>query len=204
MPLAVENVIEMRKRTAQLTGRCTLTPSPFFERDFSLITCDHVHLIITRCSLGQHESEKKVNIAERLERLRAAKTLSWGELCADLDIKRSMLHYLRNGDRGPSAKLSRRIEKAEKDAGLQPPDTGPPVASNSGKTYPESLPTAGRLREESSSYGTKHPTPHRDPSHMPRDLENNLGGKMEALESRMERIENALAEVLALMKGKGK
>lgn len=144
-----------------------------------------------------------MNIAERLERLRAAKTLSWGELCAELDIKRSMLHYLRNGDRGPSAKLSRRIEKAERDAGIQPPDTGPPVASNAGITDTKTSPTPGALREASFADCTIHKREPRDPSYDPRALENNLGGKMEALESRMKRIENALAELLDLAKRKG-
>jgi transcriptional regulator with XRE-family HTH domain len=61
-----------------------------------------------------------VKLAERLGRLRAARTLSWGELRKDLDVGETTLHYLKTGERNPSPKLLRRIEAAERAAGLVP------------------------------------------------------------------------------------
>ncbi len=45
--------------------------------------------------------------------------MSWGEVCDRLDIKRSMLHYLRTGDRQPSPKLLRKLELLEAEHGLR-------------------------------------------------------------------------------------
>ena len=59
-----------------------------------------------------------MSVADRLEKLKEAKTLSWGELCDLLQVNRSMMHYLRTGERKPSPKLLRRIEEAEKEAGI--------------------------------------------------------------------------------------
>jgi transcriptional regulator with XRE-family HTH domain len=65
--------------------------------------------------------KKNVDIAARLEKLRDAKRLQWGELCGELGISRSMKHALFTGARGASPKLIRRIEAAERECGLLPP-----------------------------------------------------------------------------------
>lgn len=56
----------------------------------------------------------------RLDNLRQALRLEWGELCTKLDVGRVMMHYIRSGERTPSMKLIRRIEAAEAEAGLRP------------------------------------------------------------------------------------
>jgi len=61
-----------------------------------------------------------VQTAERLERLRSARCLQWGELLEELQISRSMKQALFKGQRGASPKLLRRIEAAERAAGLVP------------------------------------------------------------------------------------
>lgn len=55
---------------------------------------------------------------KRLENLKKAKTFSWGELCKLLDISRTMLHYLKTGERELSAKALRRLSEAEREAGI--------------------------------------------------------------------------------------
>jgi len=66
----------------------------------------------------KRESEHFVNMENRLDRLRKAKTLGWGELADLLEIKRSMLHYLRNGQRNLSYKTLRKLQAAERESGL--------------------------------------------------------------------------------------
>lgn len=60
-------------------------------------------------------------MADRLARLKDAMRLEWGELASALQINRTMLHYLRKGQRNPSIRALRRIEDAEQKAGLVPP-----------------------------------------------------------------------------------
>lgn len=55
---------------------------------------------------------------ERLKRLKDALSLEWGELAAKLDISRSMLDHVRNGLRTFGPKTVRRLEQAEREAGL--------------------------------------------------------------------------------------
>jgi|GEM_PF-5690663 len=55
---------------------------------------------------------------KRLENLKKAKTFSWGELCNLLEISRTMLHYIKTGERELSAKALRRLAQAEKEAGI--------------------------------------------------------------------------------------
>ncbi len=50
---------------------------------------------------------------ERLEKLRYALGLEWGELAEKLGIGRAMLGFIRKGDRKPSAALMRRIADLE-------------------------------------------------------------------------------------------
>lgn len=56
---------------------------------------------------------------KRLENLRQALTLNWGELAAKLEISRAMLDFIRTGARNPSPKILRKIELAEIEAGLK-------------------------------------------------------------------------------------
>ena len=51
---------------------------------------------------------------DRLEQLRFALGLEWGELAEKLDISRAMLGFIRRGDRKPSAKLALKIRMLEK------------------------------------------------------------------------------------------
>ena len=55
----------------------------------------------------------------RLENLRKALTLNWGELAAKLEISRAMLDFIRTGARNPSPRVLRKIEQAEIEAGLR-------------------------------------------------------------------------------------
>lgn len=51
---------------------------------------------------------------ERLKKLRFALGLEWGELAEKLCISRSMLGFIRRGDKEPSAKLMFRISELER------------------------------------------------------------------------------------------
>lgn len=55
----------------------------------------------------------------RLEKLRSALMLTWGELQQRLSISESMLYFIRTGARQPSPKLLRRIIELEKEAGIE-------------------------------------------------------------------------------------
>ena len=44
--------------------------------------------------------------------------VEWGELAGVLDISRTMLHYVRRGERSLSLKAIRRLEQAEQHVGL--------------------------------------------------------------------------------------
>ena len=54
---------------------------------------------------------------ERLEKLRFALGLEWGELAEHLKISRAMLGFIRKGERRPSAALSLRITELEATVG---------------------------------------------------------------------------------------
>lgn len=51
---------------------------------------------------------------ERLKKLRYDLGLEWGELAERLGISRSMLGFIRNGERTPSAALGLRISELER------------------------------------------------------------------------------------------
>lgn len=89
-----------------------------FSRAFRLCPCQHVHTVFTARSQRKWKCEHFVNITLRLDRLRQALVLEWGELAARLGINRTMLHYLRKGQRAPSQKLERRIQELEHELGL--------------------------------------------------------------------------------------
>ena len=55
---------------------------------------------------------------ERLEKLRKALVLGWSELAERLEISRAMLDFVKTGKRNASPKLLRRIEQAEREAGI--------------------------------------------------------------------------------------
>lgn len=55
----------------------------------------------------------------RLETLRQALRLQWGELAARLNLSRSMLDQVRRDRRKLSIKAIRRLEEAERDAGIE-------------------------------------------------------------------------------------
>ena len=57
---------------------------------------------------------------KRLENLRFALGLEWGELADELGISRAMLGFIRKGDRKPSAKLSLKITKLEQTISSNP------------------------------------------------------------------------------------
>ena len=57
---------------------------------------------------------------ERLEKLRFALGLEWGQLADQLKISRSMLGFIRKGERRPSAALLLRISELEASTGSNP------------------------------------------------------------------------------------
>lgn len=65
---------------------------------------------------------KKVNIIFRLDLLRKTNSLTWGELCDLLKISRTMIHYVRSGQRQLSERAVWRLSEAERLAGIQPPE----------------------------------------------------------------------------------
>jgi len=71
-------------------------------------------------------------VGERLEALRAALVLNWGELAAHLGISRAMLDFLRAGARRPSPKTLRLIAAAERAAGIAPAPAVPGVGKKKG------------------------------------------------------------------------
>jgi transcriptional regulator with XRE-family HTH domain len=64
-----------------------------------------------------------VNTIDRIEQLRVSKKLEIGEVCDLLGISRTMLHYVKKGQRNLSFKALRRLEEAEREAGISEPIT---------------------------------------------------------------------------------
>jgi transcriptional regulator with XRE-family HTH domain len=60
---------------------------------------------------------------DRLQRLRASLKLEWGELAKRLELSRAMLDFVRKGQRNLSFKALRRLEEAEREAGISEPIT---------------------------------------------------------------------------------
>jgi transcriptional regulator with XRE-family HTH domain len=75
------------------------------------------------------------NVGSRLDALRVALTVSWGELAERLDISRSMLDFMRNGLRNPSAKLMRKIAVLEQSCGVVFSGVQTPVVKESASDY---------------------------------------------------------------------
>ena len=57
----------------------------------------------------------------RLQRLREILRLEWGELADHLGMSRAMLDFVRKGQRNLSFPALRRLEEAERAAGISPP-----------------------------------------------------------------------------------
>lgn len=77
------------------------------------------------------------NVGHRLEALRSRLTLSWAELADRIGISRSMLDFVRAGDRDPSPKTLRKIAAVEVDAGLRSPTM---ILNEEPSRYGEDLP----------------------------------------------------------------
>ena len=58
---------------------------------------------------------------ERFQLLRQTLRLEWGELAEQLQISRSMLDFVRKGQRNMSFKALNRLEELERSAGILPP-----------------------------------------------------------------------------------
>jgi transcriptional regulator with XRE-family HTH domain len=58
---------------------------------------------------------------ERLQKLRAALRMEWGQLAAHLGMSRAMLDFVRKGQRNLSFPALARLEEAERSAGITPP-----------------------------------------------------------------------------------
>ena len=75
-----------------------------------------------------------------MDALRVALTVSWGELAERLDISRSMLDFMRNGLRNPSAKLMRKIAELEQSCGVVFSGVQTPVVKESASEYGAATP----------------------------------------------------------------
>ena len=64
---------------------------------------------------------------KKLETLKERTGLTWGELADYIGISRSMLDFLRNGERVPGNKTRRLIEEAEARTSVETPPTSPRV-----------------------------------------------------------------------------
>jgi len=70
-----------------------------------------------------------VNTIQRLETFRLKKGWSWDQLGEALGLKRTMLHYVRSGERELSDKALYRLSQAEWAAGIAPPPVTHSVSS---------------------------------------------------------------------------
>lgn len=68
--------------------------------------------------MQEKSAQNEHSIIRRLTVLRHSLMVSWGELATELGISRSMLVFLKNGKRFPSAKLWRRIVELELKCGI--------------------------------------------------------------------------------------
>ena len=74
----------------------------------------------------QQKSEDFVKLfSDRVSALQRAKKMTVAEVLAYLKISPSMMSMIRNGTRAPSLKTVRRLEEAERAAGLAPPEQQP-------------------------------------------------------------------------------
>jgi transcriptional regulator with XRE-family HTH domain len=162
----------------QILSRLALAPPSFFQRAFCLITCNHVHKLITPPLQVNRKSNYFVMVLDRIENLRVKLGLTKSEVYEKLEISQPMISMIRAGQRQPSIKTMRRLEAAEVAAGLKkpPPEepsrpSRPSVESTSSPA--EKVPIIGNLPAE----------------------------KFQSLELRLAALEHQTAEILKLLKG---
>lgn len=83
---------------------------------------------------------------QRLQRLREVLKLEWGELATHLGMSRAMLDFVRNGQRNLGFPALRRLEQAEKEAGIVPTVDAPllgKLAQQKKMTIRETVPAYG-------------------------------------------------------------
>jgi transcriptional regulator with XRE-family HTH domain len=84
---------------------------------------------------------------ERLQKLKEALRMDWGELAAHLRMSRSMLDFARKGQRNLSFKAVRRLEELEREVGLIPSvETSIALINKKLENYP----STGLTRDEVS------------------------------------------------------
>lgn len=91
-----------------------------------------------------------MKIDDRLNRLKEKLVIDWGGVCDVLGIKRSMLHYLRNGERRPSSDLMRKLIEVERSAGIDTPPV--PTVGSATRANSQRL----KLRETAPESVTKN------------------------------------------------
>lgn len=123
---------------------------------------------------------------KRLELLRAELNLSWGELCDQLGIGRSMLAYLRSGARNPSMKLLRRIIEAERAAGIAPLESAQPPP-------PSSVPSAASVVSGSPAPCGSAGEPATEPAPAA------VSKRLDQIDAECKRVRLELAEMNALL-----
>jgi transcriptional regulator with XRE-family HTH domain len=77
----------------------------------------------------QKDATRNLNVAERLERLRVERQLTWSEVAARIGISVSMIHQVKRGDCNLGPKALFRLGSAEREAGLKLIDAPSAVAS---------------------------------------------------------------------------
>jgi transcriptional regulator with XRE-family HTH domain len=82
-------------------------------------------------------------VNSRLQRLREILRLEWGELADHLGMSRAMLDFVRQGQRNLSFPALRRLEEAERAAGISPP-----VVTTVSAQPPAPDPAAGMNQEK--------------------------------------------------------
>jgi transcriptional regulator with XRE-family HTH domain len=98
-----------------------------------------------------------VNFLQRVDLLRERLKLTVGEVHALIGVKAPFISMIRSGHRQPGIKLLRRLEEAEKNAGIVP-------LQNQGNALPATAQTlsargqSSSTRETSAIYGQDHRT----------------------------------------------
>lgn len=83
----------------------------------------------------QAKSERIVNVVSRLENIRAAESLSWDELRKELGVSKTLLHFVRTGERAVSPKFERKLRALELRCGLRAHETPPAGVKESKGEY---------------------------------------------------------------------
>lgn len=151
-------------------------------------------------------------VGSRLDALRAALTMNWGELADHLRISRSMLDFMRKGERNPSPQMLRSLMDAERAAGIGPPTSAPPApphepaiqrSPSRGAAEPaqnDPFPMLGKLEQEISNHWKETQAHFQSLEKDRADLSNHR----KLTEEKFQSLEAKLDRLLALMEGKGK